>query len=209
MLSTLSASCKKERQEGPKVNVDKDFLKYAYFNNGTQWIYRNVVDSSLDICTVTGAGSRYQYHNKPKPNEKESSPQFEEYSFEYIDRGLPVAVIVSSELLTADFSQVLHFAKTFYKYGGILGPAYSYNLFKYPYAEDTLRHLSNEATHITERLDSVVVQNQAFYDAITCRHDYQASGSVIREITYAKGVGPIRKVYWDGSTWELIDYTIQ
>lgn len=205
-FALLSESCGKKTQPGPKVYVDKDFLDYVHFNNGTRWIYMNTGSTEFDTCVVTGSSHAFEYHEQEP---KESDPQFEEFSFRSDDRGIPIGVLTTSNPVHfGDVSQIFYSSRTFYMYDNILGPSYSYNLFQYPYADDTLR-TGNEMTHIAERLDSIIVQNQTYHNIITTRHEFQQAGSLIREITYAKGIGPIRKVYWDGSTWELVDFTIE
>ena len=198
----LSASCKKEKPP-VKLDVDKDFRSYVHFNNGTWWVYMNVDSSEFDTCIVSESQSEYEYHE----DFDDPKVQFEELWFITDDRGLQVGMLTRPQPLNADLSNILYTSKVFYMYGGILGPS-NYNLFKYPYQEDTLRFAQNDDTYIKERLDSLSIQNVTYYNVITCRHEFQQAGSLIREITYAKGIGPIRKVYWDGSTWELIDYAI-
>ena len=167
----------------------------------------NVDSSEFDTCVVSDVSHRFVPQGKVN---KDVNPQYEEYSFRSDDRGIPIGVLTSCHPVgePENWSFVLQTSKTFYMYNNILSGKYSYNLFRYPYQEDTL-HIGNEKSFIKERLDSLIVQSETFHNVITCRHTFQQTGSLIHEITYAKGIGPIRKVYWDGSIWELIDHSIE
>ena len=68
---------------------------------------------------------------------------------------------------------------------------------------DTMRS-GSEFTYITGRYDTLELNGKTYSDVVRVTHEMNLCGNPNRELYYARNVGIIKRVLWDGNSWSLV-----
>jgi hypothetical protein len=182
----MGSNCRDDCNEPvPYHSLDKDFLSYCVFPEGSWWVYEEEnsgeIDSTYIISKesgrregILGRGCDVRY-------------EYEAVNIRKVIRGEELYATAYPQIV--DANSVWHYA---YNQGSTL------HFFKFPDNRDTLTE-----DFFKTRYDSLIVSGKIYKDVIEIR-----SGSYWSEF-YSKDVGLIRREFNDSTKWNLIKYYIE
>ncbi len=191
-LLIAALGCGKEKLV-PLYTVSPDFLAYCYFQKGSYWIYSEdsfpanedsvyVVASVQDTVREESGLNHYEY---------------EEFRYGYVVRNETLLISIYNSgpdhfallMAESDHRQNL-FATHLFEFAGI-------------------DSVDEGMTKITGRFATMSINRVVYQDLIQVTHLQNINGNPTREILFAKGVGVVRRSFWDGTTWSLKRYHLE
>ena len=178
----------------PYAPVPQIFKDYTVFQEGTYWIFQNdSFPSALDSSYVI----------KSSCSDEVSSAKWA-YDFEicYLDlvylneRWSQAAGAIMYSHEDDNYIYVNHEFREVDQTGDC------FHLFLDSASMDTMR-AGSEFTYITGRYDTLELNGNTYHDVVRVTHEMNIYGNPNRELYYARNVGIIRRVLWDGNSWSL------
>ena len=200
VLAALSSGCPgNDPPERPFVELPAEFKSYCYFQAGSYWIYQNdSIASFQDSAYVFTSECKDQY------DLDRTSFDFEECFYELVYLGEPWTEDLYPESEVDPGGPFLyHFVD--FQQPGILKKAY--HLFDDDLDLDSMR-IGDANTYITGRYDTLSIGGIEYQDVIRVTHTASTFGNPIRELHWAKGVGIVKRLHWDGSSWTLLRHSV-
>ncbi len=77
---------------------------------------------------------------------------------------------------------------------------------------DTSYKVNENGVYIKKTLDSITIQGKTYHDVFITKHPGRQGGEtneLIKSDYYAKNVGLIKRIYWDGRVKELLRYNVK
>ncbi len=190
-MLVAALGCGKEKIE-PLYTVSPDFLAYCYFQKGSYWIYeQDSFPGNLDSVYVISEShdTVLDYNARPK--------------YEY-ERFLYGIVLRNTKwLIRIDNSGPDSFVLQMSESDSVL----NFNAFHF-FQRAGVDSLDEGFTKITGRFATMTINRVVHHDLIQVSHFENTNGNPTREILFAKGVGVVRRSFWDGTTWSLKRYHI-
>ncbi len=204
-LPCLSLQCKDDIWSDPKdvTRLSEEFKSYAYFKEGSWWVYKELGSGNLDSAYVTRSDILIEHlkekHGGPKDYEKISINIVRAFKQD----NDTVVIEGSPGLINSNINGILW--QTIFKYG-ISGNT----LFWLPF--DSSNRPANNDPYPVEKRDSIKIQGKWYYNAFKAKHPKRQgseTNNLIKSDIYAKDVGLIRREFWDGRVKELIRYDVK
>jgi len=180
----MGSNCRDDCNEPvPFHKLDKDFLSYCVFPEGSWWVYEEEISGEIDSTYIISKESgRKEGILGRGCNVK--------YEYEYIT----IQQVINEDVIFCHASPRIVDVNTVWYY------AYSkssvIHFFKFPDNRDTLRK-----DFFRTRYDSLIVSGKSYMNVVEIR-----SGSYSE--FYSKDVGQIRRGFKDSTKWNLIKYHI-
>jgi hypothetical protein len=174
----------------PLYTVSPDFLSYCYFQNGSYWIYEeDSFPGSLDSVYVF-----FETHDTVLDYTARPKYEYERFLYGIVLRNTRWQILIINSgpdsfiLQMSESDSLLNFD--------------ALHLFQFGDSDS----IDGGLTKITGRFDSMVINRTVYHDLIQVTHFVNKYGNPTREILFAKGVGVVRRSFWDGTTWSLKRY---
>jgi hypothetical protein len=189
-LLITASGCGKEKIE-PLYTVSPDFLAYCYFQKGSYWIYsEDSFPANKDSVYVFSS-----VHDTVREESGLNHYEYEEFLYGYVVRNETLLIRIYNsgpdqfELLMSEAD-------------------HRQNIFATHLFEIAGKDSIDAWTKITGRFDTLLINRVLYHDLIQVTHRRSTYGNPTREILFAKGVGVVRRSFWDGTTWSLKRYHI-
>ena len=190
-LTFSSSCCKKDPIEPEKFLIPKDVVDYIHYDLGSWWKYMEVTSGEIDSVYVTE--SKF-YYASDLP-----------YQFESLDNMLRDEVVESG--LYFDFDEGDPRPPTRYIVEAANDNVYGYSFFYCTNPCDTNPIIPfPEGLSTRANIDTLTVQGDVYSDIIHVININTFTHTHINEVWYARHVGVIKRKFFDGTTWELVEH---
>ena len=215
-LPCLALQCNKDDDDknDPKdvTRLSEEFKSYAYFKEGSWWVYKELNSGNLDSAYII----RSDILTEHLPEKSGGPATLEHLSIrlvrEVYDNNLDTLILEGYPMYNKNSNEDLHegnrvcrLIRTIYKYN------ITSNLIIYTPPDTNYRIKGNEM-HIKTFLDSIHLQGKVYHDVFVTKHpgrQGEETNELIKSDYYAKNVGLIKRVYWDGRVKELLRYNVE
>ena len=174
----------------PHPQIMKD---YTLYQAGSYWIYEDST-GSLDSAYVT-ASSCDTIQDEQLATRINQEFCFSNYH--YIGRDWILELLIWD----AEFDLKTYGLRESRDAAADRNPAYQF--FQHDHPGDTMQ-TGHTTTYISNYLPQITIQGNSFDDVIVVTHGANWAGNPTQEVWWSPHIGIIRRVMWDGTTWNLV-----
>ncbi|MGB1242259.1 MAG: hypothetical protein ACPG49_07045 [Chitinophagales bacterium] len=196
LLSIASCTEKKDT-----AYVPEEFKIYTVFNEGTWWIYEEVLSGEKDSSFVFSSKTRILNHRSLSYKQEMIEQQTVRKKDTIYQLTYPSDKLIEGLYL--------------YTYKEENRRNFSFPMTLLPYPIDSIGQQVpfQGGAVITAIEEKIIIQNQTYLNTISVSFDRAVAENgnppwKIRSCTFAQNIGMIRIQYYDGTIWELVDYKI-
>ena len=185
--------------ERPFVELPAEFKSYCYFQAGSYWIYQNDSIASFQDSAYVFTSECFEQYDAAR-----TDFDYEACQVTMVYLGEPWVNNIYPDPYTDPLGPYL------YELEEMKQPSFekrAFHLFQDEMGLDSMR-LGDEFTFITGRYDSLSIGGIQYQNVIRVTHTASTFGNPIRELHWAKGVGIVKRLHWDGSSWTLLRHSV-
>lgn len=197
VLACMSMLGCKEK-ERPTFYVDPEILSYCLFPEGSYWVYQN---ESLQTLT----DSAYLTNRRHSIiDSEEEGIQADTYSYDLRFLGKSREVVITAAPGDSELESTVTLVSEFYSSSA--SQEYDYLLRSDSRNLDTVSVFP--ITYITTRLDSIQISGKTYHDVIEFETSPSGASDFTSKVTWAKGIGIVRRTLVNGEVWNVVRYRI-
>ncbi len=214
-LPCLALQCDKDDENNkPKdvTRLSEEFKSYAYFKEGSWWVYKELNSGNLDSAYIIRSDILEEFlpqkSGGPANLEHLSITMvrniYNERQDTIIIEGYPMYNSNNNDDLY-NGERICRLIRTIYRHG------VSSNLLLYTPVSTNYK-INENGVYIRKTLDSITIQGKTYHDVFITKHPGRQGGEtneLIKSDYYAKNVGLIKRIYWDGRVKELLRYNVK
>ena len=189
LFLSLSAMWCKKSDSTYYTPLSQDFLSYFAFPKGSWWVYKEINTGKTDSFYVTQYGIDNVYDKKA------------DFHYQSLSYGLHG----NKYQCTAGANPSIDGTKFYYTQifkGNDSFNSSSTRLF-YPFE---INRPTSDGVVIKMLADSIAIQNNTYLDICITDKSFAQPIDPIKSEYYCKNIGVIKRVYSDGTVWEVIKY---
>lgn len=187
LLSTpfLFDSCHKDPNDG-FIPLNKDFLSYFAFPQGSWWVYKEINSGETDSFYVNS----YDVQNI---DSKKENMKYKKLFYH----------LFSKNKQAYGMTYHMDYITSVYEENDLQNG--SATRFVYP-VEDSKYINPDYQFSIPDHYDSLQINGIWYKDVYRTAYGAPYSNNIYKSEFYARNVGVIKRIYFDGTEWELVKY---